>query len=296
MKTQSRKLAALVAVFGLLLLTCSPVFAISELWVFYRSKIPLHAKTADQITSAGKYRVVLCPLETLSASFLESHPPALAIAIGDSALQKILTMPWNIPVIGTLIDGSLTDKRFYLFDTRQPNDLQISFLMRLQKDIRKIWYPWTSEEFAPAQELKNAVQAAGLELMLWKLDNPENLTGALKAFSTEHCAGILPPDPQLINNAIIPSIFQESFSGKKPIVGYSESMVRKGAVFALTLTPDELASGLMKYADDLLRPSEKEASRSRKFSGWQLILNVTVLKKMGLEVPEDLRGKAAKIF
>ncbi|MFZ2959637.1 MAG: ABC transporter substrate binding protein [Candidatus Ozemobacteraceae bacterium] len=297
MKQQTHKLLAFAAVFGFFwLVCCLPIFAVSELWVLFRSKIPLHAETAAKMASMGKHHVILCPLEMLSASFLESRPPALVIAFGDSALQKALTMQWNVPIIGTFIENNLSDQRIYRFDTRQPSDLQIDLLVRLRKDLRHIWYPWSSQAFAPTQELKDAVGAAGLGLLLCQLDNPGNLPGALKAFTAENCAGILPPDPRLVNNAIIPSIFQESFRYKKPIVGFSESMVRQGAVFAFTMAPEELASGLLKYTDDLLRSPKTEAERSRKFSGWQLLLNVTVMKKIGLDPPEDVRRKAAKIF
>ncbi|EKD84082.1 MAG: hypothetical protein ACD_39C00257G0002 [uncultured bacterium] len=118
---------------------------------------------------------------------------------------------------------------------------------------------------------------------------------ALRAFGQPETAALLPPDPGIMNDAIIQAIFLASFRAHNLVVSFSESLVKQGSAFAYVLSPQPLAAAINEVLNESLkiRPA---ISRVRQFDRWQLILNVTVLDKLRIKVPDQIKKSAAKLY
>ncbi len=279
----------------LLLMLILPGIASAEVWVFFRTDIPLHVDTVNHLKEKTTHELVLCPVDKTTFSFLESQPPECAIALGDAAQQLALSMLWKVKILVTLADKPSTDKRIIFLDTDQPADLQLEMLRELRRDLAVVWYPYVSERFAPNQALKSAATALKIRIDACTLDDPRNLPAGLKALGAADTAIILPPDPGIMNDAIIKAILLASFRTQTPIVGFSEAMVRHGAVFAYVLSPENLAESLNAMLTDMVRDRHSVKPR-QNFNRWNLILNTTVLEKFDLSLSEELRRKAIKRY
>lgn len=273
-----------------------PCFAEAETWVFHRSDIPLFPAVVKRLEALQKKEFVSCPIEKTSSSFIDSHPPRMAIALGDAGLQRALTMTWDVPILALFTEKPVTDRRVTEIEIAQPHQRQIELLKKLSPDLETIWYPFVGEAFTPPATLGKAAAAARLRVIPDHLNDPRSLPKALQNLQDRVTATILPPDPGLMNDAIIRPILLATFRSQTLVVGFSEGLVRQGAAFAYVLTPERLG----EYLADIVARAEIDAARLRDplppFDGWTLILNVTMLDKLQLSPSAEVRNAAAKRY
>lgn len=281
--------------FMLLILCVLPGVAMAEVWVFFRSDIPLHVSTVNYLRQTSRHELIFCPVGKTTLSFLESHPPECAVVLGDAAQKQAINMFWKTRILVTLVEQPAKDPRIFFHNTNQPAQEQIQLISRLKKETDLIWYPYSSEQFAPQKVLEQAVASAKMRLGTCQLADPRSLPSGLRALSLSHAGIILPPDPGIMNNAVIESIMLASFRSRLPIAGFSESLVKRGAAFAYVITPEHLASELAALVDMLVANPHTQENMS-EFSSWELILNQTVLNKFGIKIPEEIKTKAKKLF
>ena len=279
----------------LILLLCWPSQAAADVWVFFRPDIPLHIDTIERLKRIKHQKLVFCPVGNTSFSFLESQPPEFVVALGDAALQRALKMLWRVKILVTLVDQPSTDSRTLFLDTQQPYELQIQLLKTLNSDFTTIWYPYVAERCAPGSALQLAAENAGMKVNPHQLDDPRVLPEALREFAQPTTAAILPPDPGIMNNAIIQSILLASFRSQTPVVGFSEALVKQGAISAYVLTPENLAATIAEIIDEGIANRRPLPPRI-VFDRWELILNQTILEKFKLPLSDELKNRAMKLF
>lgn len=289
-----RRQKILIGVIAILLL-CLPSLASAEVWIFFRPDIPLHMDTVNSLKSLSRHKLVFCPVGKTSFSFLESKPPEFAIALGDAALQLSLHMAWNIDILTALIDSPPADSRTIFLDTRQPYAMQMQLLKSLAPETKTVWYPYVASRFAPDSDLEKVIMETGMQIDSHQLSDPRTLPSALRDFGQPGKAALLPPDPGIMNDAIIQAIFLASFRAHNPVVSFSESLVKQGSAFAYVLSPQYLATAINEIMNESMK-SRPGSSRARQFDRWQLILNVTVLDKLRIKVPGQIKKSAAKLF
>ena len=267
----------------------------AEVWVFFRPDIPLHVDTVTHLKNKTKENLIFCPVGKTSLSFLESRPPACAVVLGDAAQQLALSMLWKVKILVTLLEQPDSDRRVVFLNTGQPVALQIELLKNLRQNLEAIWYPFVSGRFAPEIVLEKAAATAGVMIKSSRLDDPRSLPAALRCLNLSHTAAILPPDPGIMNDAVIRSILLASFRSRTPIAGFSEAIVRQGAAFAYVLNPENLAISISEKIDKMVNDQHALEPRS-DFERWDLILNNTILEKFQITVPDEIRQKAIKIY
>lgn len=284
-----------ILVLMLLCLLCWPSQAIAGVWVFFRQDIPLHLDTITHLQEKSKQPLVFCPVGKTSFSFLESRPPQFVVVLGDSALELALKMPWKVKILVTLVDNPPADPRILLLDTQQPYAMKIRLLKTLVPKLDTIWYPYATERFAPDNAIKVAAEKEGLKISPQWLKDPRLLTKALRTLTQKNTAAILPPDPGIMNDAIIQSIFLASFRSLTPVVGFSEALTRFGAVFSYVLLPENLAISMAEIInEEINNPNFKNSKRV--FDRWGLVLNLKIIEKFKLLISDQLKNSAFKLF
>jgi len=268
------------------------VFAESEMLVLYRSDIPLYQEIARRLQEQKRVKVIPCPIESLTVSFIESHSPSALITLGEAGLKRALLISWEVPIIATLIDSAPPDKRVHLLSTARPTGREITLLKRLLPELQRVWFPMIDPRFAPSPAVARA-EAGSVLIDAKVLPSQRDLPEALRLIDPGNTAVILSLDPALMNDATMQSILLASFQKRFPVVGISEGMVKKGAALAFALGPEELAAELFDLA---LSVCENRWSGNRPFAAWRLILNRTVLEKLGFTVPDDLLKAASKVY
>ncbi len=291
----SGRILKIIYAYLLLLLLCSSTPAVAEVWIFFRPDIPLHVDTIQQLKLKTNQSLVFCPVGKTSFSFLESRSPEFAVALGDAALKLASTMMWKVKILVALVDQPTDDSRILFLDTQQPHTKQLKLLKTIVPNLDTIWYPYITERFAPGSALKLAAEKEGLKIISNRLDNPRILPGALQALTQQPSAVIFPPDPQIMNNAIIQSIFLATFRSKTPVISFSEAMVKQGAAFAYTLSPENLAQAIAEIMNESVEKTNSQ-QLIRVFDRWNLILNLTILEKFKLPISDQTKKSAFKLL
>lgn len=286
-----RPLTTVLLAFALAFATLLPCRAEPEVWAFFRSDVPLYLAIVQQLEARLKRQFVSCPVEKTTSSFIDSRSPSIVIAFGEAGLKRALTMTWNVPILSVFDGDEGHDSRVVPIEISQPHHLQVRTLKKLNPGLKTIWYPYAGEDFKPAPTLEKAAQEDGVKLVVNRLQDPRSLPEALRALDASTVATILPPDPGLMNDAVTRPIMLAAFRSQSVIVGFSEGLVKKGAGFAYVLTPERLAAWL----DDVVTKYDHR-SPVRKFENWSLILNATILDKLRLSLPADVRNAADKVF
>ncbi len=279
------------------LLAVAPAAAAAgpEVWVFYRPDISLYAETFRRLADGTGRNVVSCPVGRTSASFMESHPPDLVIALGEAGLQRAMTLPWPAPIMAAFIDQTPSDPRVCFLEAPQPHAQQVALLARLAPACDTLWYPYAGERFAPGPALQRAAADAGMRIVADRIDDPRTLPQALQHLADPHTAALLPPDPGLMNTAVVQAILLAAFRSQTPVVGFSEALVKQGAVFAYVLTPEDLAAALADIIDH--PPADGRWPKPVcLFSRWSLAINATVIGKLGLALPDEVRAAADRRY
>lgn len=290
-KCLPRSFTTALLAFALALATLLPCRAESETWAFFRSDVPLYLAIVRQLEARMKRSFVSCPVEKTTSSFIDSRSPGIVIALGDAGLKRALTMTWNVPILALFDGDGEHDSRVVPIDIQQPHHLQVETLMKLNPGLKTIWYPYAGEDFKPASALEKAADEAGVKLVVNRLMDPRVLPEALRTLDAPTVGTILPPDPGLMNDAVTRPIMLAAFRSQSVVVGFSEGLVKKGAAFAYVLTPERLAAWL----EEVVRKYDSRSSL-RKFDNWELILNATILDKLRLSPPADVRNAAVKVF
>ena len=266
-----------------------------EVWVFYRPDIPLYAETFRHLADGTGRNVVPCPVGRTTTSFMESHPPDLVVALGEAGLQRALTVPWPAPIVAVFVDQPPADPRVCLLEAPQPHAQQVALLARLAPTCDTLWYPYAGERFAPGPALQRAAATAGMRIIADRLDDPRGLPQALQHLAHQRTAALLPPDPGLMNTAVVQAILLAAFRSQTPVVGFSEALVKQGAAFAYVLTPEQLAATLADIVDH--PPADGRWPKPvRLFSRWSLAINATVIGKLGLALPDEVRAAADRRY
>jgi putative ABC transport system substrate-binding protein len=100
------------------------------------------------------------------------------------------------------------------------------------------------------------------------------------------------PDSTVVTPETFPFLVQHSFEVKVPLVGFSESLCRAGALFALEVTPTEMGQRAAAAAQRLLTSGVATVEPNLG----SLCLNARAATLLGLRLPEGLRARAARLI
>lgn len=293
--SRARWTAGVLVLLALLAMARSAAATGREVWVFYRPDIPLYAEAFRHLADLPGRTIISCPVGKTSASFLESHPPDLVITLGDAGLQRALAMPWTSPIVAVFATHPPADRRVCCLEAPQPHSLQVQVLASLAPACTTLWYPFAGDRFAPGPALRQAAARAGMNLVADRLDDPRALPEALQHLASPQTAALLPPDPEIMNTAFVQAVLLAAFRSRSPVIGFSEALVKQGAVFAYVLTPEQLATDLAELIDH--HPVQSPCPvASHLFTRWNLVANATVIDKLGLALPADIRSAATRLY
>ncbi len=268
--------------------------AVGETWVIYRAKVPLFQAICHALITSGAH-VIPCPLETMSNTFLESHPPKIMITLGEAAAQRALKTNWDVPIVSLFAETVMPDPRFRFLDMKPPIERQVNLLRRLCPRLSCLYVPYATKELVPIEALRRAAKESSMQVSEEHLPEPRSWKEFFRKLSEEGGAVWLPVDPRLVNQAFLESLLTESFRSRTPIIGFSESQVRQGALFAFIVNPDKVSRAVWQYIEDIQMSEVRERS-SRPFPNWELIINSTIAGKFGLVIPPDLLETAHRVF
>lgn len=275
----------------------------AELVVVSGDKSPGYSEAAQTIAadwlrpSVDKSEAQILFLTDASALDASSLSAAkIIVTLGSEALQKVLARDPRVPVIAALIPKAGFERivreqtkrpstpvvGLYL---EQPFPRQVELLKLALPEAKKVGVLWGAESGTQAGSLLSSLQSRGLELVSGYVGGTNNLFSGLKAVLDDTDVLLAVPDPQVYNGSSISNVLLATYRSRVPVVAFSPSYVRAGALLSLHSTPKQIGQQAAQMARALQQGSG--AVSSQYPSDYTIVLNDHVARSLGLNLDEQ---------
>jgi putative ABC transport system substrate-binding protein len=176
----------------------------------------------------------------------------LVVAVGVRAAESVASLPGRTPVLVVLVPKNWyrkTGKARLAGNARrsvsaiyldQPYARQVSLIRLAFPDVKRVGVLVSASEAAVHEEIGPALRARGLTLVSEILEADQKLIVPLEKIFSQADLMLAIPDPEVFNRSTAQSVLLTSYRYHDPVVGYSRSLTRAGALVSLYSTPTQI--------------------------------------------------------
>jgi ABC-type uncharacterized transport system substrate-binding protein len=228
---------------------------------------------------------------------------ALVVTLGTRAAQTALRAPSRPPVLAALLPrdaweqalAGATPGAASALWLDQPFDRQLRLLRLVAPNARKVGSVLGPATIARRAELERSAAALGLEMRVRAVAAGDDPARALGALMDEVDAVLALPEPAVWNRVTVQPLLLATFRAGKPVLAFSPTYVRAGAVAAVHSTPSQVAQ---EVADRIARLDLDGVAApplaSRHAARFEVATNAEVARALGL-TPGDAAALAARL-
>jgi ABC-type uncharacterized transport system substrate-binding protein len=140
--------------------------------------------------------------------------------------------------------------------------------------------------------IKSYINRNNLVPNIVTLDDTKKIGFALKSINKASDVLLALADPQIYNQNTIKHIFLNTYRHKIPIIGFSESYVKAGALAAVYTKPQQVGKQIGKILTDLNSDKRVKLPSSSYPDYFSVAINYSVAKSLGIKVmsEEEIAG------
>ena len=136
-------------------------------------------------------------------------------------------------------------------------------------------------------ELDSALRAQGLSLVYATLTPDERLITPLEAVLTEADLLLALPDPLVFNRNTAQSLFLTSYRYRDPVLGYSRSLTRAGALLSLHSSPAQIGRQAAEWISSAMQGGTVRLPPPAYPSYFSVSINDQVARSLGFILPPE---------
>lgn len=222
--------------------------------------------------------------------------PKLIITVGKSSASIVSKLEITSPILYTLISKDSYQqlapqtKHTALF-IDQPIQRMLGLIpitLPKTRDISVILGPTSSTQ-------KNAIREQAAQLSLtphfYRIDSRQQLNAILYEALSDTEVLVSLPDPLVVNRQTAKNIILSAYLRRIPILGYSESLVKAGALMAVYSTPEQLGLQAAQLGAAILGTHSALNKGPYYPSDFSIAINYQVARSLGLEIDSQRRIK-----
>lgn len=236
-------------------------------------------------------------VEDLNAAVL--NDTNLVVAVGVRAAEALATQPGRPPVLAVLVPrgwylrtgrhrlsdgGSRAVSAIYL---DQPFERQAKLIHLAFPEVRRVGVLLSLDQGWLAAELSDALRLQQLSLIKVTLVAGDRLITPLERVLTESDMLLAVPDPQVFNRNTAQSIFLTSYRYRDPVMGYSHSMTRAGALLSLYSLPSQIGRQAAEWARNALNNLPVRLPDPDYPAYFDISINQQVARSLGFTLPTE---------
>jgi putative ABC transport system substrate-binding protein len=145
------------------------------------------------------------------------------------------------------------------------------------------------------KEIESAAQTLGIQLQLVPAASPHDIADAFPAMIKERAAALTVfPSPMLY--AEYPRIVKMASDNRLPAIYAAREGAAVGGLMSYGANLPDLSRQTATYVDKILKgakPADLPVQQPTKF---ELVINLTTAKALGMEVPATLLGRADEVI
>lgn len=248
----------------------------------------------QEVASAPGVRVQVVPVPDPASKAALPEDTLIVLSVGVAAMTQAAASDIRAPVLSVLVprasyesiaNSAPAARRGAAIFIDQPLERQLDLVRAVMPSAQRLGL--VTGELAPQETQAFRAQAArrGLELVAERVSRESELYGALQTVMRSSDVFIALPDPAIVNVSTAQNLLLTSFRFRIPVIGYSASYVRAGALAAVFSTPRQAGVEAGQVVRSFIRTGTLPAPRyPRQFS---VSVNRPVADSLGLSVPDE---------
>lgn len=222
-------------------------------------------------------------------------PDSVVVAAGVEAAKTLAQVEFKeVNVIYTMLplssyhwlrDNGMLARNHKVVLIDQPDYRFINLARIALPDIKSLGYLYGEVSAEHMQSLIVAAERQQIKLQPVALQNDRRLVTTLRGAVMANDAILVLPDPYLFNRRAIQTLLLASLRGRKPLIAYSESYVKAGALLALYSSPEQLGRQSAEMVNCYLNECPLYSGPEHHPQYFSVKLNNAIARQLGLTVP-----------
>lgn len=225
----------------------------------------------------------------------EAQRHKLIIALGSAASKHIFEQHINTPTLSLLISTQSLERLKPLKKNQspwavifldQPLHRQIifsRFLLGSSKTIGFLLGPYSGEQVALITDIARELS---VNIAVENIDNDGILIPSIKSLINNSDMILSLPDPVTFNQKTIRGILLKSYRNNMPVIGYSKSYVKSGALAAVYSTAEQISQHASEITIDFIN-SREFRQRLNYPIYYSIATNIQVARTLGIKIKSD---------
>jgi len=248
---------------------------------------------------AGGYqsqRLILTSENKIGAlELLKIKKQDLVISIGSQSTQLLLDEKIETPILSALIPRHIylslkkshpDKKNWSSLLINQPIDRQfhlITAILGKHKDTAVLLGPYTKDL---NKKLNKASDKASHKINIKEIKSSDQLTGSLDSLNHSVDVLLTLPDPVVYNKNTIREILLSAYRNKLPIIGFSRSYVKAGAIAAIYSKPEQISHQINNIVNDYFKTNRFQ---NKKYypAEFSVALNKNIARSLGIKLASE---------
>ena len=236
-------------------------------------------------------------VEGLTAASL--NDASLAVAVGVRAAESLAVLPNRPPVLALLVPRAwyvktgrarLTEGGRYSASAiyiDQPFERQAALIRLAFPNVRRVGVLLSAEQDGLLGELDDALRSQQLGLVHATLVDGEHLITPLETVLSEADLLLALPDPLVFNRNTAQSLFLTSYRYREPVLGYSRSLTRAGALLSLHSSPAQIGRQAAEWVNHALTTVPVHLPAPAYPAYFSISINEQVARSLGFTLPSE---------
>lgn len=214
------------------------------------------------------------------------------VAVGTVAAEAVSTLPMRTPVLAVLVPRAWYSQQgqVRLSEGRravsaifldQPFDRQARLIRLALPEVRRVGVLLSAEQRGIVDELDAALRSHKLQMVHVSLNPGERLAMPLENVFLESDMLLAVPDPRVFNANTAQSLFLTSYRYRDPVMGYSRSLTRAGALLSLHSSPSQIGRQAVEWLTGALAGSVVRWPAASHPAYFSVSVNEQVARSLG---------------
>ncbi|TCV87347.1 ABC transporter substrate-binding protein [Sulfurirhabdus autotrophica] len=274
----------------------------SRLLLLLSEKSGAYLEVAQAIQSGLKDRksqlvVGMSDVEELVRSGMTIQPH-LIVAIGVKAAEAAAHMDTHPPVLNLLVPKQSFERiaksnsaseiqKFSAIYIDQPYSRQLDLIRVMFTDQRRVGVLYGPSSKGSINSLVSVARQKKLQIVAREIGAENELISVLKSLLTEVDVLLALPEPTVFNNMNIQGILLTTYRFGDPVIAFSPSYVRAGALAALYSSPDQVGTEAVDAIIKMVKGNSIVLPSPQYPQTFSISINRQVARSLGITVDED---------
>lgn len=223
----------------------------------------------------------------------------LVVTVGVRAAESIATQPVRHPILAVLVPrawylesgraelnggGKRAVSAIYL---DQPFKRQAQLIRLAFPEVTRVGVLLSTSQRKVLGELADALREQGVGLVYGLLSGDERQIVSLEAVLSEAELLLAIPDAQVFNRNTAQSLLLTSYRYRDPVLGYSRSLTRAGALMSLHSSPTQIGRQAAEWVNRAIGITPAQLPDSAYPAYFSVSINRQVARSLGLVLPQE---------